>query len=106
VSDGCWRDAECGPGNFCSGAFVCSCNADCAYQDRMGQCVPNNAGCCRNDEACMTGNECVAGVCKLKLPAGSCWSDRDCSNGTTCRNAQVCRCGAACLLPDVMGQCG
>jgi len=52
----------------------------------------------------MTGYECVAGMCKLKLAAGLCWSNRDCL-GKTCRNAQVCPCGTACLMPDTMGQC-
>jgi hypothetical protein len=104
-NSGCWRDADCGQG-ICSGAFVCPCNADCAYNDSMGRCVPNDASCCRTNEACMTGYECVAGVCKLQPAVGMCWDDRRCVGGTKCKNAQVCPCGAACLLPDVMGQCG
>jgi hypothetical protein len=106
ASNGCWRDADCGAMAFCSGALACPCNADCAYNDIMGQCVPSNASCCRSNQDCMTGSECVAGVCKLQPAAGMCWDDRRCFGGTKCKNAQVCPCGAACLLPDVLGQCG
>jgi hypothetical protein len=36
---------------------------------------------------------------------GSCWSDRDCTAGKKCTGAQLCPCGANCLLPDQPGYC-
>ena len=83
---------------------MCPCNADCAYTDYPGTCVPADAGCCRNDSGCPTGNRCVKGVCKEQLVDGTCWVDRDCP-GSYCSAPNVCDCGLDCALPDVPGQC-
>ena len=104
--DRCWRDAQCGPGSFCSGASICGCAADCAFPDQAGSCVPNGFGCCRSAPDCgMAGQQCVAGMCKTPAPVGRCWTDRDCTLGRRCQGQQICPCGTACALPDVLGTC-
>jgi hypothetical protein len=81
---------------------------------------PAPQGCCLKDDDCPIGNEgvqicvttacqasSVAGVCKPQIPSDStqCWSDADCYGTERCVGAQVCPCGAACLLADQIGHC-
>jgi hypothetical protein len=48
----------------------------------------------------------VAGVCKTRFTGNNtqCWRSSDCAHG--CNGAQVCPCGAACLVADMPGTCG
>jgi hypothetical protein len=105
--NGCWRDEDCGPDSICSGASVCPCNADCIYADMPGMCFPANIGCCRNATDCVNaGSQCVSGMCKDPLQdPGSCWTDRDCTDGGLCTGAYVCPCGTACEVADTIGVC-
>ena len=83
-------------------------------------CTTSSAGCCYTDKDCASNQECVgatcgatgpgvpfvavAGVCKTRLTDGSkCWQSSDCSHG--CTGAQVCPCGAACVVADMPGTC-
>ena len=81
---------------------------------------PAPQGCCLKDDDCPIGNQgvqicvtaacktnSVAGVCKPQIPSDStqCWSDADCFGTERCVGAQVCPCGAACLLADQLGHC-
>jgi len=81
---------------------------------------PAPHGCCLKDDDCPIGNQgvqscvttacqssSVAGVCKPQIPSDSaqCWSDADCHGTERCMGAQVCPCGAACLLADQIGHC-
>ena len=63
--------------------------------------------CCGGGKACALGKVCVTDVCKDSkgLQAGQCWSAQDCSKGQPCEGADVCPCGAMCLLPDKPGSC-
>ncbi len=101
----CWRDDQCDASQLCSGVSICPCNADCAYGDSPGTCVPNDMGCCKNDGDCSgSAGQCVAGHCLTPAPVGTCWADRDCF-GATCEGEQVCACGTSCLVPDTPGTC-
>lgn len=104
---GCWLDDQCGPGEFCSGAFLCSCNTICSHRTTLGTCVPTHAGCCRQNEDCPHSDPCAKGRCMATPPPdGSCWIDRDCEGGHgECVNPTVCPCGAECAEPDVPGTC-
>lgn len=75
-------------------------------------------GCCAIDTDCLPAEECVnptactagqatKGVCKPKPPASTtmCWRPEDCAFHV-CFGAQVCPCGAACLVADTVGGCG
>ncbi|MDP3278790.1 MAG: Kazal-type serine protease inhibitor domain-containing protein [Deltaproteobacteria bacterium] len=74
--------------------------------------------CCFADSDCGRGTYCAplnactggvaTGVCKSPpLVAGQCWRDSDCGAvGRRCMGANICPCGAACLLPDSAGRCG
>jgi hypothetical protein len=101
---GCWRDDDCGDGEFCSGVFVCGCAADCSSRDYPGTCVPEGKDCCRDDMDCASSEQCVAGICKQPAMTG-CWSDRDCGDGS-CVGASVCPCGSMCTKADSPGSCG
>ena len=75
------------------------------------------AGCCSSDADCLPTEECVnptvcaagqmaGGVCKPKpTPITACWRNEDCAF-RVCFGAQVCPCGAACLVADKLGGCG
>ena len=73
------------------------------------------AGCCASDVDCLPTEECVepttcavgqmtGGVCKPKPTFNVCWRNADCGF-KLCIGAQVCRCGAACLVADKAGDC-
>ncbi|MFO0564997.1 MAG: hypothetical protein U0263_05000 [Polyangiaceae bacterium] len=105
----CWSDQDCGVGGgMCVGASVCPCGAYCDSPDVMGKCT-NGPGCCATDKDCaptpMGPMVCVAGNCEMAPPPGKCWSQKDCSNGTTCSGQCVCPCGADCLCGGQMGSC-
>lgn len=36
---GCWRDADCAPGEVCQGASICPCGVECFVADQPGACV-------------------------------------------------------------------
>jgi hypothetical protein len=89
---------------------------------RSGATCPGPAppGCCLKDDDCASAQGaqiCVtagcttssvkAGVCKPQIPSDStqCWSDADCFGTERCVGAQVCPCGAACLVADEVGHC-
>jgi hypothetical protein len=77
--------------------------------------MPPRTGCCFVDGDCAgprercVGSVCDAsgeGVCKADPPgADTCWDDKDCRAGTTCMSANICPCGAACLVADMPGVC-
>jgi hypothetical protein len=81
-------------------------------------CTTREPGCCFRDGDCAAGEECVGaictvtelnpGVCKMRpASSGGCWHNADCpSPPGVCTGAQVCPCGAACLVPDTLGTCG
>ncbi len=105
----CWSDVDCKIGT-CQGASVCPCGAMCLVADKMGSCVDKPGGCCANGTSCAAGESCVHGPDKCKsqaeLKAGQCWIDSDCAKGTgTCKGANVCPCGAMCLVADKAGTC-
>ena len=73
------------------------------------------AGCCASDADCPPTEECVSptacvsgqvtGVCKTKpTSVTTCWRPEDCQF-RQCFGAQVCPCGAACLVADQIGGC-
>ena len=112
----CWRDADCGPGQACSGPTVCPCTADCLLADSAGTCVAKTpqAGCCFADADCGAGTVCTevpgapddgSRTCAPALPAGQCWDASDCAAGWTCQGATVCPCQAVCDAVQVAGQC-
>jgi hypothetical protein len=55
----CWTDLDCGEGMKCDGASICPCEADCDGIDTPGSCVPDvlPAGCCYDDEDCDQGTD-------------------------------------------------
>lgn len=86
-----------------------ACTKDCPLS-------PQDA-CCYDDGDCARGDYCVGelcsnigtaapGVCKPLLSFPECWEDSDCGLRGTCVGAQVCACGAFCLIADSPGQCG
>ena len=82
-----------GSGDCLAPAGCCALNSDCASTE---ECV--NASC--------AAGQMTAGVCKPKpTTSGTCWSDADCPL-RSCAGAQVCPCGAACLVADTLGSCG
>ena len=107
----CWHPSDCALGQECQGAFVCPCNADCFPADKPGTCAVVPGGCCNDTKGCSAGNTCAGGgankICKsqAELKPGGCWADADCSGGT-CKDANVCPCGAMCLVADKQGSCG
>jgi hypothetical protein len=101
---GCWRDADCGNDEICSGISMCPCGAECYITEKSGTCVPAHAGCCVSDADCANGGECVAGVCKQRPPSGTCWSNSDCPGGN-CEIPHICSCPRSCFAPDTAGTC-
>lgn len=107
----CWHSSDCGPGQACQGAYVCPCNADCFAVDKPGTCAGGPGGCCSDAKGCASGSTCAGGgtnkICKsqAELSPGGCWADADCMGGT-CKGANVCPCGAMCLVADKQGSCG
>lgn len=105
----CWSGADCGGGEACTGAQVCPCGAACFAPDKPGKCEEIKPGCCgAAGGTCATGFTCVEGpdVCvkDFSAPAGQCWSNTDCPGGT-CKGANICPCGAQCLVADKPGTC-
>ncbi|MCC6902947.1 MAG: hypothetical protein IT377_28520 [Polyangiaceae bacterium] len=105
----CWSNQDCGAsGSVCLGASVCPCGADCAMADKLGTCS-NAPGCCTTDAECPQKPNvpmvCVGGNCEMKPPPGQCWSDKDCTKGTSCGGACVCPCGSVCACGGQMGWC-
>ena len=107
----CATDAGAGGGGGATGGSGGTSGVSCPG--------PAPQGCCLKDDDC-TGNQgaqicvtaackssSVAGVCKPQIPSDStqCWSDADCFGTERCMGAQVCPCGAACLLADQIGHC-
>lgn len=88
--------------------------ADAGGRDAGPMCTARPpTGCCYLDSQCARGSRCVgevcadrtAGMCKPRtVEPGSCWESSDCGDGT-CIGADICPCGAACLLPDRPGTC-
>ena len=104
----CWRDADCGNDETCSGVFTCPCGSNCRKLNQAGTCVPSHAGCCAADVDCTSGDECVVGVCKPRPASGACWSLNDCwpqSLGTCEIAPTMCPCGSTCSVADVAGTC-
>lgn len=99
----CWTKEDCG-GLACLDAFVCPCDADCGIATHQGVCATSET-CCGGP--CGKGESCVGGVCKGSgnLMAGQCWSDLDCTGGAACKGANICPCGAMCLVADKPGTC-
>ncbi|HEX2672936.1 MAG TPA: hypothetical protein VHM25_18760, partial [Polyangiaceae bacterium] len=64
----------------------------------------SNDNCCLSDDDCPDQGECVAGVCKAP-PSEGCWRDDDCPGSSGCVMANICRCGASCLVADSPGNC-
>lgn len=65
-------------------------------------------GCCGAGVPCPNGGTCVEAQqnCKdpTELQAGQCWADANCP-GAVCQGANVCPCGALCLVADKPGAC-
>jgi hypothetical protein len=66
------------------------------------------------DPACCTAGPCAVGktcaegqACKAngELSPGQCWGNANCAAGESCVGANVCPCGAMCLVADKAGQC-
>ncbi len=75
----CWRDADCGGTQACSGARVCLPGA---CTDAAGTCVDAAT------TGCLTGDDCAASP-----------------DGKLCVGATACPAGATCALPDQRGYC-
>lgn len=107
----------------CDGAtYPNECQANAAGTDVSstgacgGSCTQRpRPGCCFEDSQCshIKGGECVgevcssgqAGVCKGPTKTGQCWEQDDCGRGQQCVGANICPCGAKCLVPDSPGTC-
>jgi hypothetical protein len=83
----------------------------------VAACSSPPTSCCFGDGDCGANEECVgarcnttdpaAGVCKQRLDRGQCWQSSTCPFPPgLCGGAQVCPCGAVCLVPDTPGTCG
>ncbi|PKN56096.1 MAG: hypothetical protein CVU56_17820 [Deltaproteobacteria bacterium HGW-Deltaproteobacteria-14] len=119
----CWGQAHCGAGQWCLGAWVCPCDADCDGEDEPGTCVDMPAGCCVDDAGCDDGRVCrgvsgsTPGRCVADPNGGEClgdaaccWADDDCPGSSSCQGASVCGCVALCELcdecaPEQLGWC-
>ena len=120
----CWGQGHCGAGQWCLGAWVCPCDADCdGPDDRPGTCVDMPEGCCADDAGCdggrvcrgasyTTPGRCVAAPNGPQCPsdAACCWDDQDCPGTSSCQGESVCGCIALCeycdeCLPDQLGWC-
>ncbi|MDI1447892.1 hypothetical protein [Polyangium sp. 6x1] len=65
-------------------------------------------GCCSDvpRSPCPIGTRCINDRCKEKLASPNCFVDDDCPAATPhCIGAQVCPCGADCVMPDKPGVC-
>lgn len=71
----------------------------CCFDD--GDCGSRSQRCAR--ESCTRGGE---GSCVTTLlEPGTCWETADCLRGEVCVGADICACGARCLVPDSPGRC-
>lgn len=62
--------------------------------------------CCKQDSDCKS-NACAGTTCVNGdgLKPGQCWTTSQCPAGTACKGANVCPCGAMCLVADKPGTC-
>jgi hypothetical protein len=99
----------CTTGSFYSGEQCdgSKCGGPCSLPCPMGCCGPASNSCTTSvgkpGECVHAG---VTGTCKdpTELKPGQCWTSADCGPAT-CQGANVCPCGAACLVADKPGTC-
>jgi len=91
----CWTDADCRPGETCSGAFVCGCAADCDQADAPGACTSTpDGGPVEVD--CATSTDCPPEWCGFDCCPGGpecarCCVPKTCQ-GFTARDCPLSRC--------------
>lgn len=107
--DQCWVNGDCASGASCEGVVTCPCGQNCFVPSKPGTCkeTPKPGACCSSGASCGAGLFCAGDACKLLADLGSdeCWGDAQCKEGEACEGAQVCACGASCLVPDKKGVC-
>jgi hypothetical protein len=85
----------------------CEANGSGQNWSAKGECGGGADGtCCKQDADCASG-ACAGTICKgsADLKAGQCWTTSQCPVGTACKGANVCPCGAMCLVADKPGTC-
>ncbi len=105
----CWNSNECEYGEYCRGAVICPCGAECDMLDKKGDCMPASLPCCEleTDPPCSSNQFCMVidegrDTCHAVLSPPYCWTDDDCTNGK-CKDAAICACDVWCL--SVPGLC-
>ena len=118
----CWRESDCGPNEYCEGGFFCPCGSLCGAAQIPGKCKTNPVGLpCLQDGQCASGEVCVGaatcmgefdcvpqkGKCLPAPPSGQCWTDGDCTMGTSfvCIGPVHCQGGTYCLIDEHPGVC-
>ena len=90
-------------GQDCVEVGGCTCGDACAsvfdsYDACLTSCVPPK--CCGVDADCGEGLQCFLGHCVGAAPAGTCWSNGDCTGeGEVCVQQSWCSCGQPCKGP-------
>lgn len=85
----------------------CDANGNGQNWGANGECGGAAVGtCCKQDSDC-NSNACAGTTCVNGdgLKPGQCWTTSQCPAGTACKGANVCPCGAMCLVADKPGTC-
>jgi hypothetical protein len=95
---GCFSVDDCESYEFCSGAQVCPCGANCPTLP--GYCLPLDGCCwieadCGDEEKCASAGNGQPGICLAQPPEGKCWDDDECPGGM-CNGASFCPCNMDC----------
>ncbi len=86
---------------------TCEANGSGQNWGAKGECAGGADGtCCKHDSDCKS-NACAGSICVNGdgLKPGQCWTTSQCPTGTACIGANVCPCGAMCLVADKPGTC-